>query len=92
MEGSRVAGFIEKPRGDGGWINGGFFVLRPAALETLAGDRTSWEADALPRLATSGQLHAFKHDGFWQPMDTLRDKMQLDSLWTSGAAPWKRWD
>ncbi len=91
MDGSQVRGFIEKPRGDGGWINGGFFVLDPACIDFIAGDETTWEAEPLTRLAAAGQLEAFKHGGFWQPMDTLRDKNQLEQLWASGAAPWKRW-
>ena len=86
-----VTGFAEKPRGDGGWINGGFFVLNPKCLDLIDGDQTSWEADPLSRLATSGQLCAFEHHGFWQPMDTMREKNLLESLWDSGKAPWKKW-
>lgn len=92
MEGAAVRGFIEKPRGDGGWINGGFFVLSPKCLEQIAGDQTSWEAAPLLQLAESDELRAFEHAGFWQPMDTLRDKTQLENLWASGAAPWKTWE
>ena len=91
FEGKTVRGFIEKPKGDGGWINGGFFVLSPNCLGYLVGDNTSWEADPLVRLAADGELMAFEHAGFWQPMDTLRDKNYLEGLWLSGNAPWKSW-
>jgi glucose-1-phosphate cytidylyltransferase len=91
MDGTAVRGFIEKPRGDGGWINGGFFVLSPDCLRYLDGDQCIWEAGPLTQLAESDQLRAFEHRGFWQPMDTLRDKIQLDQLWLSGNAPWKVW-
>jgi glucose-1-phosphate cytidylyltransferase len=91
MEGTAVKGFIEKPRGDGGWINGGFFVLSPMCLDHIAGDASSWESEPLTRLAAAGELMAFEHAGFWQPMDTLRDKMHLEELWASGRAPWKSW-
>ncbi len=91
MEDAVVRGFVEKPRGEGGWVNGGFFVLAPACLDYIEGDATIWEAGPLTRLAESGQLMAFEHAGFWQPMDTLRDKTQLERLWASGAAPWKTW-
>ena len=87
----RVKTFKEKPKGDGGMINGGFFVLSPQVLELLSDDQTVWEREPLERLAESGQLRAFKHEGFWQPMDTLRDKNLLDELWQSGQAPWKVW-
>lgn len=90
--GDQVMGFTEKPRGDGGWINGGFFVLSPQVLPYIAGDATSWEAEPLMRLAELEQLRAFEHSGFWQPMDTLRDKNHLEALWQSGEAPWKQWD
>jgi glucose-1-phosphate cytidylyltransferase len=90
--GDQVMGFTEKPRGDGGWINGGFFVLSPQVLRYIAGDATSWEAEPLMRLAELEQLRAFEHSGFWQPMDTLRDKNHLEALWQSGEAPWKQWD
>ena len=90
--GDQVMGFTEKPRGDGGWINGGFFVLSPQVLPYIAGDTTSWEAEPLMRLAAIEQLRAFEHSGFWQPMDTLRDKNHLEALWQSGEAPWKQWD
>jgi len=91
MHGTTVSGFTEKPRGDGGLINGGFFVLSPRCIDLIAGDQTSWEGETLTRLAAEGQLMAFEHDGFWQPMDTLREKSLLDDLWVSGKAPWKVW-
>ena len=90
--GSQISSFVEKPQGDGGWINGGFFVLRPEALNRIEGDYTIWEREPLESLAIDGQLQAFFHDGFWQPMDTLRDKNLLEDLWMSGRAPWKVWD
>ncbi len=91
MDGERVAGFSEKPRGDGGLINGGFFVLSPHCLDLIEGDDTSWEGKPLGNLAEMGQLMAFPHEGFWQPMDTLREKNLLESLWESGEAPWAVW-
>jgi glucose-1-phosphate cytidylyltransferase len=91
MDGAKVGGFIEKPRGDGGLINGGFFVLSPKCLDLIEGDSTSWEGEPLAKLATMGQMMAFKHGGFWQPMDTLRDKNLLEDLWTKDKAPWKVW-
>jgi glucose-1-phosphate cytidylyltransferase len=91
MEAQIVTGFTEKPRGDGGLINGGFFVLSPKCLDLIEGDETSWEERPLSDLATSGQLMAFEHKGFWQAMDTLREKNTLETLWSSGAAPWKVW-
>jgi glucose-1-phosphate cytidylyltransferase len=91
LDGSRVKGFIEKPKGDGGWINGGFFVLSPKVIDAIAGDGSSWEADELIHLARQNQLQAFHHHGFWQPMDTLRDKNQLELLWADNRAPWKVW-
>ncbi|MBU0620415.1 MAG: glucose-1-phosphate cytidylyltransferase [Gammaproteobacteria bacterium] len=91
LEGNKVASFEEKPTGDGGWINGGFFVVSPKALEYIEGDTTLWEQTPLKRLASEGQLSAYLHHGFWQPMDTLRDKMHLEELWQSGKAPWKVW-
>jgi len=91
MDGDAVRGFAEKPRGDGGRINGGFFVLSPRAIDLIDGDQTSWEGRPLERLAAEGELIAWQHDGFWQPMDTLRDKTQLEELWQSGSAPWKVW-
>ena len=81
----------EKPAGDGAWINGGFFVLEPGVLDYLDGDETVWEQQPLQRLAEQGQLAAFHHEGFWQAMDTMRDKNHLESLWSSGKAPWKSW-
>lgn len=86
-----VDGFHEKPHGDSGWINGGFFVLEPKALEYVGGDETTWEREPLERLAKDGKLAAFRHEGFWHPMDTLRDKMVLEQLWETGEAPWKVW-
>jgi len=91
MKGNAVNGFLEKPRGDGGWINGGFFVLSPKCIDEIAGDDTMWESEPLTRLAKAGELMAFEHPGFWQPMDTLREKNQLEQLWASGKAPWKVW-
>ena len=90
-QGDSVMGFTEKPRGDGGLINGGFFVLSPRCLDRIADDDTSWEEAPLAGLAADGELMAFEHDGFWQPMDTLRDKNLLEDLWQSGKAPWKTW-
>lgn len=90
-DGDQVSGFTEKPRGDGGLINGGFFVLSPDCLERIEGDQTSWEGEPLASLARDGQLMAFEHNGFWQPMDTLREKNLLEDLWVSGQAPWKTW-
>jgi glucose-1-phosphate cytidylyltransferase len=89
--GDQVAGFIEKPRGDGGWINGGYFVLSPSVLDLIDADNTSWEVGPLNQLAAQQQLMAYEHSGFWQPMDTLREKNLLEDLWSSGKAPWKRW-
>jgi glucose-1-phosphate cytidylyltransferase len=91
MDGNRVHSFIEKPQGDGGKINGGFFVLNPRALDFIEGDQTFWEGRPLELLAVQGELHAFSHQGFWQPMDTMRDKAHLEELWESGEAPWKLW-
>jgi glucose-1-phosphate cytidylyltransferase len=88
----KVSRFQEKTQGDGGWINGGFFVLEPEVFNYIPGDFTSWEGAPLERLAAEGQLAAYKHDGFWRPMDTLRDKIQLDELWNAGKAPWKVWE
>ena len=89
--GNQVTGFTEKPRGDGGLINGGFFVLSPKCLDLIDGDDSSWEDEPLTRLASVGQMMAFEHHGFWQPMDTLRDKNLLEEYWASGKAPWKIW-
>ncbi|MBD2160574.1 glucose-1-phosphate cytidylyltransferase [Limnothrix sp. FACHB-1083] len=91
QEGDEVRGFLEKPKGDGGRINGGFFVLSPAVLDYIEGDCTSWEKEPLMTLATEGQLRAFDHHGFWLPMDTLRDKVYLEKLWSERQAPWKVW-
>jgi glucose-1-phosphate cytidylyltransferase len=91
VEGESVTGFIEKPEGDGGWINGGFFVLEPSVLEMIKGDGTTWEQEPLRGLSAKGELHAYKHQGFWQPMDTIRDRQYLEELWTAGKAPWKNW-
>lgn len=91
LEGDEVRGFVEKPRGEGGWINGGFFVLSPKVIDEIAGDSTSWELEPMIKLATDNQLRAYEHTGFWQPMDTLRERNLLESLWDSGNAPWKCW-
>ncbi len=89
---SKVRSFKEKPRGDGARINGGFFVLTPKVLEEVRDDASVWEQEPLMKLAEKGELMAWEHDGFWQPMDTLRDKFLLEDLWASGRAPWKQWD
>jgi glucose-1-phosphate cytidylyltransferase len=86
-----VTGFIEKPLGDGGFINGGFFILSPKVIDEIEGDAMPWENAPVARLAAKGELMAFEHRGFWQPMDTLRDKNHLEDLWQRGAAPWKCW-
>ena len=91
LEGSRITSFQEKPKGDGGWINGGFFVCKPAVLDLVRGDDTVWEREPLEAMARERSLAAYFHRGFWQPMDTLRDKNHLEELWASGRAPWKRW-
>ncbi len=91
LEGEVVRSFQEKPIGDGGWINGGFFVLSPEVLNYIAGDETIWEREPLEGLAKANEMRAFFHHGFWQPMDTLRDKGTLEALWSSGSAPWKTW-
>ncbi len=92
LEADAVTSFIEKPHGDGMYINGGFFVLSPKVFDLIEGDATTWEKKPLETLAQQGQLHAYKHHGFWQPMDTLRDKQLLEDLWASGTAPWKQWN
>jgi glucose-1-phosphate cytidylyltransferase len=92
MQDRRVLSFKEKPRGDGAMINGGFFVLSPKVLRYLRDDTTIWEQEPLASLAADGELMAYEHHGFWQPMDTLRDKVHLEDLWSSGKAPWKVWD
>ncbi len=91
MDDKSVRGFIEKPQGDGGWINGGFFVLSPSCIELIDNDSSSWEGEPLTQLAAQGELMAYEHRGFWQPMDTLRDMNHLEELWQSGKAPWKVW-
>jgi glucose-1-phosphate cytidylyltransferase len=91
IEGERVTGFAEKPHGDGGWINGGFFVLSPGVGRYLGGDDTVWEREPLEGLARDGQLSVYEHDGFWQPMDTQRELRQLQAMWESGRAPWRTW-
>jgi len=90
-DGEKVARFTEKPPGDGGMINGGFFILSPAVLDYIDGDQTGWENEPVSRLAAEGQMMAYEHTGFWQPMDTLREKVLLEELWNSGTAPWKVW-
>lgn len=91
LAGNKVNSFMEKPRGDGGMINGGFFVLSPKVIDCIIDDQTIWEREPLERLARGGDLAAFQHHGFWQSMDTLRDKVHLEELWQSGKAPWKVW-
>ena len=90
-ENNQVNSFLEKPKGDGSWINGGFFVCQPEVFQYLDGDSTIWEREPMERIAAGGQLQAFKHLGFWKPMDTLRDKQELEQAWESGTAPWKTW-
>ena len=87
----RITAFKEKPQGEGGWINGGFFVLSPRVIDYIDGDDSIWERQPIERLAADGQLSAFRHTGFWQPMDTLRDRVLLEELWASAKAPWKVW-
>jgi glucose-1-phosphate cytidylyltransferase len=87
---THVGHFAEKPKGDGAWVNGGFFVLEPSVIDRIEGDSTVWEREPMEQLARAGELAAYRHPGFWQPMDTLRDKMVLEELWTSGKAPWTR--
>jgi glucose-1-phosphate cytidylyltransferase len=91
IQNNRVASFKEKPQGDGSWVNGGFFILSPKVIDYVKDDTTVWEQEPLEKLASTGQLAVYKHDGFWQPMDTLRDKVHLENLWASGKAPWKVW-
>jgi glucose-1-phosphate cytidylyltransferase len=91
MEGDQIRSFQEKPIGEGGWINGGFFVLSPKVIDYIDEDSTIWERSPLEKLAADGQLMVHRHSGFWQPMDTLRDKQHLEELWQSGRAPWKLW-
>ncbi len=91
LDDERVTGFAEKPRGDGGYINGGFFVLNPDCIDLIDGDATSWEDEPMMRLAESDQMCAYRHDGFWHAMDTLRDRNYLENLWSSGNPPWRVW-
>jgi len=91
LEGTHVTGFMEKPEGDGGWINGGFFVLEPSVLQVIKGDATTWEVEPLKGLSAKGELHAYRHRGFWHPMDSMRDRQYLEELWASGKAPRKNW-
>jgi glucose-1-phosphate cytidylyltransferase len=91
IDGTQINSFLEKPQGDGGWINGGLFVLNPKVLSLIEGDEILWEKQPLENLAKQGQLQSYFHSGFWQPMDTLRDKNHLEELWASGKAPWKFW-
>jgi glucose-1-phosphate cytidylyltransferase len=91
LDQDRVVSFQEKPQGDGSWINGGFFVLEPSVFDEIAGDPTIWERTPLENLAKQQQLGIYKHPGFWRPMDTLRDKHELENLWETGNAPWKSW-
>jgi glucose-1-phosphate cytidylyltransferase len=90
-DGETVSGFEEKPQGDGGWINGGFFVLEPEVIDRIDGDATNWEQEPLRGLAADGELTVYRHKGFWQPMDTLRDRTHLEELWSQARAPWKVW-
>ena len=92
VEGDRIGRYVEKPRGDGGWINGGFFVLSPRVADYVDGDETVWEREPLQRLAAEGQLAAYRHRGFWHAVDTLRDKRLLEERWAGGAAPWRLWE
>ena len=92
LNGTLVDHFQEKPEGDGSWINGGFFVLEPDVIDLIDSDECSWEGKPLQYLAENQELNAFFHDGFWQPMDTVRDRQKLEELWESGKAPWKNWD
>ena len=91
LDGQRITSFTEKPLGDGGWINGGFFVCSPSVFPYIEGDHSSWEDAPLRQLASDGKVNAYLHQGFWQAMDTLRDKNLLERLWSSGSAPWKVW-
>jgi len=91
LSGNKICAFEEKPKGDGSWVNGGYFVLSPKALDYIEGDQSVWEAEPLQQLAVDGELSAFLHHGFWHPMDTLRDKTHLEALWATGEAPWKVW-
>ena len=88
---NKIVGFQEKPEGDGGWVNGGFFILSPKVIDYIADETTVWEASPMENLAENGELSAYFHHGFWQPMDTLREKKYLEDLWKSGKAPWRTW-
>jgi glucose-1-phosphate cytidylyltransferase len=92
FDGDRVLEFSEKPQAAEGWINGAFFVLEPDVFDYIAGDQIQWEREPMERLAKEGQLMAYRHEGFWQCMDTLRDKVLLEELWQQGSPPWKTWD
>ncbi|EHS1815928.1 glucose-1-phosphate cytidylyltransferase, partial [Salmonella enterica] len=92
IQAGQVRSFQEKPKGDGAMINGGFFVLNPSVIDLIDNDATTWEQEPLMTLAQQGELMAFEHPGFWQPMDTLRDKVYLEGLWEKGKAPWKTWE
>jgi glucose-1-phosphate cytidylyltransferase len=92
MKRNRITGYREKPHGEGGWVNGGFFVLSPRVIDYIDSDDSVWERGPIERLAADGQLSAFRHTGFWQPMDTLRDRNLLEELWASAKAPWKVWE
>jgi len=91
LSGNRITAFEEKPQGDGSWVSGGYFVLSPKVLDYIDGDATTWEDEPAKALAVAGELSAYKHNGFWHPMDTLRDNKHLNELWNSGTAPWKVW-
>ena len=91
IENKKVNSFIEKPHGDGGWVNGGFFVLKRSVIDLIDDDNTIWEKEPLEKLASMNELHCYQHNGFWRPMDTLRDKVTLEKLWSENAAPWKVW-
>ena len=91
MDGDRIRGFAEKPQGDGAWVNGGFFVLEPEIFDYIDGDATAWEQAPLAALSQQGELSAYRHSGFWHPMETLHDKTVLDDMWKRGCAPWKVW-
>ncbi|MBZ0188271.1 MAG: glucose-1-phosphate cytidylyltransferase, partial [Candidatus Obscuribacterales bacterium] len=91
LEDEKVTAFVEKPEGQEGWINAGFFVLEPKVIDFIDGDSTSWERQPLERISSEGQLSVFKHRGFWQPMDTQRDHRLLNDLWSAQTAPWKSW-
>jgi glucose-1-phosphate cytidylyltransferase len=91
LDGTEVKGFIEKPKGDGAWVNGGFFVLKQKIFDYILGDETPWESTPLEALARDRELNAYLHNGFWRPMDTLRDKIELEELWANNKAPWKKW-